>query len=273
VCAAAQMRRCVALATDYATRRVAFGRPLAGHPLHVETLADMQVEAEGALHLVMHVAALMGRIEAGDGGDEARQQLRVLTPVAKLYTARQAVAVASETLEAFGGAGYVEDTGLPRLLRDAQVLAIWEGTTNVLALDVLRAAAGDDAMTAVLSSIWRGLDAIAWSELAPAVRRVRAELERLARHVAERVALDGPDTQADARGVAFAIARLSIAMLLLQHADRAVRLTESLGARALTVATRWCARELVPGLGRDAAHRAASTALLWAPVSTGRPDA
>ena len=59
----------------------------------------------------------------------------------KLTTGKQAVAVASEAIESFGGAGYVEDTGLPRLLRDAQVLPIWEGTTNVLSLDLLRALA------------------------------------------------------------------------------------------------------------------------------------
>ena len=66
--------------------------------------------------------------------------MRLLTPIAKLLTAKQAVAVVSECIEAFGGAGYVEDTGLPALLRDAQVLPIWEGTTNVLALDALCAA-------------------------------------------------------------------------------------------------------------------------------------
>ena len=60
-----------------------------------------------------------------------------MTPIAKLLTAKQAVAVVSECIEAFGGAGYVEDTGLPALLRDTQVLPIWEGTTNVLALDAL----------------------------------------------------------------------------------------------------------------------------------------
>src|SRR2546423_15397630 len=65
--------------------------------------------------------------------------LRLLTPVMKLTTGKQAVMVASEVLEAFGGAGYVEDTGLPQLLRDAQVLPIWEGTTNVLSLDTLHA--------------------------------------------------------------------------------------------------------------------------------------
>ncbi len=62
-----------------------------------------------------------------------------MTPIMKLTTGKQAVSVASEVLESFGGAGYVEDTGLPVLLRDAQVLPIWEGTTNVLALDTLRA--------------------------------------------------------------------------------------------------------------------------------------
>lgn len=66
---------------------------------------------------------------------------RLMTPVAKLYTAKQAVAVTSEGLESFGGAGYLEDTCLPVYLRDAQVLPIWEGTTNVLSLDVLRALA------------------------------------------------------------------------------------------------------------------------------------
>ncbi len=66
----------------------------------------------------------------------------------KLTTAKQAVAVASEVLESFGGAGYVEDTGLPVLLRDSQVLPIWEGTTNVLALDTLRAL-NEDSLTCV----------------------------------------------------------------------------------------------------------------------------
>jgi acyl-CoA dehydrogenase len=67
--------------------------------------------------------------------------VRALTPIAKLTTGKQAVAVTSEAIECCGGAGYVEDTGLPRVLADAQVLPIWEGTTNVLSLDTLRALA------------------------------------------------------------------------------------------------------------------------------------
>ena len=74
-------------------------------------------------------------------------------PIAKLTTGKQAVAVASEAIEACGGAGYVEDTGLPRLLADAQVLPIWEGTTNVLSLDTLRALGKGGALEALAAEI------------------------------------------------------------------------------------------------------------------------
>ncbi len=138
ICAASGMRRGVALARDYATKRVAFGAKLADKPLHLDTLAGVQAEFEGAFHLAFRVVELLGRQEAGVLTEEEAQLLRLLTPIVKLTTAKQAVAVSSEILETFGGAGYIEDTGLPRLLRDAQVLPIWEGTTNVLSLDVLR---------------------------------------------------------------------------------------------------------------------------------------
>lgn len=136
--AASYMRRVLDVAQDYAKRREAFGRPIADQPLHQETLLDMEAEWAGALALSFEVARLTGRSE-GQGDPGAEALLRLLTPVTKLYTAKQAVAVVSEGLECMGGQGYVEDTGLPRLLRDAQVLPIWEGTTNVLALDAVRA--------------------------------------------------------------------------------------------------------------------------------------
>ncbi|HEU4456940.1 MAG TPA: acyl-CoA dehydrogenase family protein, partial [Longimicrobium sp.] len=122
VSACALMRRGIALARDYASRRTAFGATLGEQPLHVDTLAGLQAELEGALHLTFRVVELLGRAEAGELDDAGRALLRVLTPIAKLTTARQGVSVASEAVEAFGGAGYVEDTGLPTLLRDAQVL-------------------------------------------------------------------------------------------------------------------------------------------------------
>lgn len=262
VCAAAQMRRCVALAADWATRRVAFGRALAAQPLHVETLAAMQVEAEGALHLVLDLATLLGREEHGRATPEESLVLRLMTPVAKLFTARQAVAVASETLEAFGGAGYVEDTGLPVLLRDAQVLAIWEGTTNVLSLDVLRAAAKGDAPAAFHAGVARRLDAAAQvPALVPAATRVRDALAALARHAGEAAARDEATMQAEARDVAFALARTYVGALLLEHAAWA-----GADARARHVAQRWCGRELVSLPARDADWRDGSRAILHAPA-------
>ncbi len=139
ISAVSLMRRGVALATDYARKRIAFGAALSEKPLHMDTLAGLEAEAEAAFHLAFYVAELTGRSETGEISDDDAALLRLLTPIMKLTTAKQAVAVASEVLECFGGAGYVEDTGLPLLLRDSQVLPIWEGTTNVLALDTLRA--------------------------------------------------------------------------------------------------------------------------------------
>ncbi len=84
------------------------------------------------------MAKLLGKIECNLASEEDKEMLRFVTPLLKLYTAKQSIAVASEGIEAFGGQGYIEDTGIPNLLRDAQVLSIWEGTTNILSLDVLR---------------------------------------------------------------------------------------------------------------------------------------
>lgn len=133
------MRRTLALAKDYAQKRQAFGALLSQKPLHVETLARCQAVFEGAFALTFFVVELIGKEEANEMSEAESRLLRLLTPVAKLVTAKQTVAVISEAIESFGGAGYVEDTGLPYLLRDAQVLPIWEGTTNVLSLDALRA--------------------------------------------------------------------------------------------------------------------------------------
>ncbi|HEY9448127.1 MAG TPA: acyl-CoA dehydrogenase family protein, partial [Gemmatimonadaceae bacterium] len=190
-CAAvAGMRRAIALARDYAVRRSAFGKPLAEHPLHVETLSEMQVELEAAFHLVFRVVELLGRSECASASERDMVLLRLLTPVAKLYTAKQAISVASEALEAFGGAGYIEDTGLPRLLRDAQVLSIWEGTTNVLSLDVLRALEADTALGALRSDIEERLASVSHPELAAAAARVRAAAATLARYTEREL---GPD--------------------------------------------------------------------------------
>ena len=270
VCAVSGMRRCVALASDYATRRVAFGLPLAELPLHEETLAELAVEYAAGFQLVAHVAQLLGRDECGEATPEERLLLRVLTPVVKLYTAKQAVAVASETLEAFGGAGYIEDTGLPRLLRDAQVLSIWEGTTNVLALDVLRALRDEGAFDALCADVARRLASVKSPALAGASQRVNASLRALMEYGITR--MDDTSRQAGARGFAFAIARVTAAALLLEHGDWSS--AHERGHAAMNDALRWCARDLtpllivrgrgsgtVPGTSPDAVHSGRASTL------------
>jgi hypothetical protein len=146
--AASGMRRGLAYAQAYAAERSVAGGQLTRNPLHRATLSTLAVDAHAAFALTAHAFALLGRVEVADD-PLAEQELRLVAPIAKLATGRLAVNSASEYLECFGGAGYVEDTGIPRLLRDAQVLPIWEGTTNVLAVDVVRALAHDPGLAKV----------------------------------------------------------------------------------------------------------------------------
>jgi alkylation response protein AidB-like acyl-CoA dehydrogenase len=153
----ALMRRGLALARDYAGRRHAFGATLSEKPLHMDTMATQQAEMEAAFHLAFYLVELIGWDESGVITTDQADLMRLLTSVAKLTTGRQAVTVATEVLETFGGAGYVEDTGLPLLLRDSQVLPIWEGTTNVLSLDVLRAIGKDESLEALKAKVERSM--------------------------------------------------------------------------------------------------------------------
>jgi alkylation response protein AidB-like acyl-CoA dehydrogenase len=174
ICAVSGMRHALALAKDYARRRVAFGAPLSEKPLHVDTLASLEAEYEGAFLLAFRAAELLGKDEAGELDPHEAALLRLLTPIVKLTTAKQAVAIASEVLEAFGGAGYIEDTGLPRLLRDAQVLPIWEGTTNVLSLDLLRALAKTGTLEPIAREVHAAVHGASSSLKVPAEAAVRA---------------------------------------------------------------------------------------------------
>ncbi len=149
------------------------GTTLAEKPLHMDTLAELQAEFEGAFHLTFRAIELLGREETGSLTDSEAKLLRLIIPLAKLTTAKQAVSVLSEVLEAFGGAGYVEDTGLPRLLRDAQVLTIWEGTTNVLALDALRVILKDGSLDILAAEVRAPPDRRRSSRSSPRPRRPR----------------------------------------------------------------------------------------------------
>jgi alkylation response protein AidB-like acyl-CoA dehydrogenase len=223
VLAASGMRRALALAGDYAKRRSAFGALLADKPLHADTLAALEAEYAGAFCLAFRSVELLGRLEHSEPAGDAQRELderlsRVLIPIAKLVTAKQAVAVASEAIEACGGAGYVEDTGLPRLLADAQVLPIWEGTTNVLSLDTLRALGKGGTLEALHAELERSLGAARDPGLAAPSEAARAALRHAIGWVRE--AMPEPARlEAGARRFAMTVGRSLELALLIGHAQ------------------------------------------------------
>ncbi|HWS28125.1 MAG TPA: acyl-CoA dehydrogenase family protein [Xanthomonadales bacterium] len=207
-------RRGLQLLRDYGNRRQVFGRLLGAQPLQQQTLAGVQAEFEGGLHLALYVAELLGKSEHGALDDRHRLLLRLLIPITKLLTAKQAVAGLSEIVEGFGGAGYIEDTGLPTLLRDAQVFSIWEGTTNVLALDALKVLASEGTWAAIHGALLAligqaGEDAHALcTQIRDAHRRV---------HEAHQTAVEQGRADALARDIALSLGRSFELALLIRH--------------------------------------------------------
>jgi len=223
VCAVGGMRHALSLAKDYARRRVAFGAPLADKPLHVDTLAWLEAEYEGAFLLTFRAVELLGKEETGDITEHEAALLRLLTPIVKLTTAKQGVTIASETLEAFGGAGYIEDTGLPRLLRDAQVLPIWEGTTNVLSLDLLRALSKTGSIEPIVREIRASIEGCDAALRVPAETAVRA-IDHAQAWVMKTMAEGGPHAvEAGARRLALTVGRALELGFLVREATRAKR--------------------------------------------------
>ena len=207
-------RRGLQLLRDYAGRRRVFGKLLREQPLHQETFAGLQAEFEAGLHLALHVAELLGKAERGLLDERHRLLLRLLVPIAKLMTAKQAVAGVSEIVEGFGGAGYIEDTGLPALLRDVQVFSIWEGTTDVLSLDAAKVlgsegawATAHSALVSLLAQAGPGYEFLSMLVLDA------FKLAQLAHDVDDRALLE-----ARARGVAMTLGRCFALALLSRHA-------------------------------------------------------
>ncbi len=145
----------------------------------------------------------------------------MVVPLAKLTTGKQAVGVASETLEAFGGAGYIEDTGLPRLMRDAQVLPIWEGTTNVLSLDVLRVLSRGGSLEPIVREVARCVQ----NTKDPSLKTAAETASRALAHAGEWVmkhATDKPAVEQGARRFALTVGRALELALLCEHAQWAL---------------------------------------------------
>ncbi len=207
VASAGHMRMATALAIHHCDGRSAFQKGLIDQPAMTGVLADLALESEAAMALAFSVAADFDAAAAGD--EAAGLRARVATPVAKYWLCKRSPHVAFEAMECHGGAGYVEESGLPRLFRQSPLNAIWEGSGNVIALDLLRALQTKPVREAMLAML---------AELPvrePGVNSLLGDIEEIAR---------------DARGEPDA--RALIELLALAFSLRALI---ALGAPALVV--------------------------------------
>ncbi|HEY0371911.1 MAG TPA: acyl-CoA dehydrogenase family protein [Thermoanaerobaculia bacterium] len=183
VASVALISRAVLESRYYIERRQAFGRPIIEFPLAQETFFDIEAEHVGAMLLTFEAVHALDLADAGD--EEAAKFVRILTPIVKAVTGKLAVPCVSEAMELMGGNGYIEESVMPRLLRDAQVLPIWEGTTNILVLDALRVMHKEETQELLLSRIRkqfpREADALAYTFASLDERDARCWIDRLAR--------------------------------------------------------------------------------------------
>ena len=214
--AASMMRRCVNEALTVARHRVAFGKPIIEHPLLRRQLMKLIVPTEQALSMAMCAAAVMG--EADAGSTEAADVLRILTPLVKFRACRDNVPVATGAMEVRGGNGYIEEWVNARLVRDAQIGLLWEGTSNINALDVIGRAVGKTKAHKALEALLRGrLKETKGLPTAFAVRIESALTRALA--LAERVAKK-PASEPQARRAASALYHAASAVLLAWEGTR-----------------------------------------------------
>ncbi|MFI8090546.1 acyl-CoA dehydrogenase family protein [Streptomyces sp. NPDC086080] len=183
------MRQAVAQAVHHCAHREAFGGKLVDKPLMRNVLADLALESEAATTLALRLAAAYD-----DGGEQERALLRIAVPAAKYWVTKRCAPVAVEAAECLGGNGYVEESGMPRLVRESPLNSVWEGAGNVQALDVLRALRREPgALDAYLREVGqaRGAD----HRLDAAIKDLLTELADLegvegrARRLVERLAL------------------------------------------------------------------------------------
>ena len=188
-------------ALHHARQRTTFGRRLVEHPLMANVLADVALESEAALLL----ALLLARAAETNAAPSLRAAARIVTPAAKYWICKRAIAVTAEAMEALGGNGYIEECPLPRLYREAPVNSIWEGSGNIVCLDVERAIRREpdavDALVALLAT----------------ARGVNAQYDRRVTALGTALRAPGADG-ADGRRIAQAVALTVCAAALLEHA-------------------------------------------------------
>ncbi|MDY6764140.1 MAG: acyl-CoA dehydrogenase family protein, partial [Halobacteria archaeon] len=220
----------------HAANREAFGDTIDQYPLMRSDLVDMAVDHEGATAFTFDAAHYFNKRER-EGDEEAYKLMRILVPIAKHKTGRMGVDTSSYAMEVLGGNGYVNDFVTNRLLRDAQVLPIWEGTSNILSLDVLRAMDRENAHEPLLNVIQDRLDSVEHPLLRDVVNDVRGEYHDLVESLGT-VASKGDDyAQLYAKKLANYIFDVYTAALLLKEAQ--TQIDEENNARKSLVARRF----------------------------------
>lgn len=236
-------RRSFLEAAIYAARRVQFGRRIDSFPLVRETLVDLLVDLEAGMATAFECAAAT---RLAPDPEEGRLLRRILIPVAKVRCTRRALHAASEALEILGGNGYMEDWPLARQLRDAQCHPIWEGTENILCLDVRRAMRSEGAHEALFSRVARAVDGAApHRTLAPSVETLDDAARRCRRAVEAYLGASEEVQLLRARTLTGVLADLMGAALLVDEAAWA--LERDGDARKAVVADRYIRRRFGPG--------------------------
>jgi putative acyl-CoA dehydrogenase len=200
------MKEALAQAIHHSRQRSAFGRGLANQPLMRRVLADLAVEVEGATALMYRLAEAF---DHADADPTQRAFARIATAIGKFWVCKRAPTTILEAMECLGGAGYVEESLLPRLYREAPVNAIWEGSGNIMCLDVLRAMSREPETLAALEA-----------ELAIA-RGADHHLDQTVDRLAERLRT-AHDLEADARNCVEGLALVLQASLLIRRAPSPV---------------------------------------------------
>ncbi|MEZ5374546.1 MAG: acyl-CoA dehydrogenase family protein [Microthrixaceae bacterium] len=225
--ATAIMRQGTAQAIWHARHRATFGTTLVDQPLMTAVLADLAIESEAATTSAMWLAGLFDAASRGD--QDARTIARLATPVLKYWICKRTPTHAAEALECFGGNGFVEESPMPRLFRQSPLNGLWEGSGNVICLDVLRGMARSPESLAALLAECRGP-----AESSPSLGAALGEVQAL-------IEGDPAGLEAQARLVVERLALVLQGALLVRHAPEEVAeafLHARLGSGGMTLGTR-----------------------------------
>jgi acyl-CoA dehydrogenase len=264
----AGMRRALLESQVHAAGRLAWNQSLDSFPLMRQMLLDLTLEVESCAALQFFAVQTLQRVD--DGGTGAQPLLRILTPLVKYYISKRSQWVVQEAMEIRGGNGYIEDWPNARLVRDADVNAIWEGSSNIVALDVARAMSREGAGVALFGALNEKLAALREPAVARAAALTRRALDRLATRFAETAALDANAQQLPLRGLVDRLGQLACITLLLEEAE--TQAAQDGSYRQLFLAARFLRRAIYPhpdgpGFDTDRASFAHFRAIIdWSPV-------